>query len=321
MQEAAGSGTVAVHDPVVVSAPGEPGVDPRPVLVVGATGKTGRAVSAALLDRGVPVRAGVRPGREDAAPVGTVPVPLDLVTGTGLEAALDGARAAYHLAPNVHPDEVLMARRMAEAASATGLPHLVFHSVLHPDDARMPHHLRKAEAETVLRERFSGLLTVLRPSAYHQNLVPQVLAGEVVLPYSPDAPFTTVDLDDVAQAAAAVLLDPSPTGAVHDLCGPDVLSTRLMVEVAAEVIGRGVTLRQVSVEQWRSGPGAALPAPARDLLAAMFAAYDDGGLVGDPAPLATLLRRSPTSWATTLRRALHDPSPPRPDPQAPATAQ
>ncbi len=302
MQEAAGSGTVAVHDPVVDSPSLTPDDDPRPVLVVGAAGKTGRAVVAALLARGVPVRAGVRPGREDAAPAGTAPVGLDLATGAGLEAALDGVRAAYHLAPNVHPDEVPMALRVVAAASATGLPHLVFHSVLHPEDARMPHHTRKLEAETALREGFPGGLVVLRPSAYHQNLVPQVLAGEVVLPYSADAPFTTVDLEDVALAAAVVLLDASRAGEVHELSGPEVLTTRRMAEVAAEVLGREVRLRETSPEAWRHGAGAGLAEEARDVLAAMFTAYDDGGLVGDPTDLAALLGRRPTTWAETLTR-------------------
>lgn len=302
MQEAAGSGTVAVHDPVVDSPSLTPDDDPRPVLVVGAAGKTGRAVVAALLARGVPVRAGVRRGREDAAPAGTAPVGLDLATGAGLEAALDGVRAAYHLAPNVHPDEVPMALRVVAAASATGLPHLVFHSVLHPEDARMPHHTRKLEAETALREGFPGGLVVLRPSAYHQNLVPQVLAGEVVLPYSADAPFTTVDLEDVALAAAVVLLDASRAGEVHELSGPEVLTTRRMAEVAAEVLGREVRLRETSPEAWRHGAGAGLAEEARDVLAAMFTAYDDGGLVGDPTDLAALLGRRPTTWAETLTR-------------------
>lgn len=301
---------MALHDPAAVPASvavrATPVDDPRPVLVVGASGKTGRAVTAALLRLGVPVRAAVRPGREDAAPARTVAVPVDLLTGTGLEAALDGVRAAYQLAPNVHPEEVAMARRVARAAAATGLPHLVFHSVLHPDDARMPHHVRKSEAETVLREGLPGGLAVLRPSAYHQNLVPQVVAGEVVLPYSPDAPFTTVDLGDVAEAATVVLLDPTRDGEVHDLCGPEELSTREMVAIAAEVLGRAVRLRETSVDTWRQGPGASLPTPARDALAAMFAAYDDGGLTGDPGPLAALLHRRPTPWAETLTRTQID---------------
>ncbi|HET9021649.1 MAG TPA: NmrA family NAD(P)-binding protein [Ornithinibacter sp.] len=278
--------------------------DRRPVLVVGATGKTGRAVCAALVARGVRVRAAVRPGREDAAPPGTEAVPVDLAQGQGLEATLDGTRAAYHLAPNVHPDEVGIARRVGIAASAVGLPRLVFHSVLHPDDQRMPHHLRKAEAERVLHDLLPGRVVVLRPAAYHQNLLAQALAGVITVPYSLDAPFSTVDVDDVGEVAARILLEPGrEDDATHDLAGPEVLTTRQMGRVATTVLGRPVEVHRTTVASWREGPGAPLPASARDDLAAMFAAYDDGGLVGDPAELATLLGRVPTTWGEALARA------------------
>lgn len=279
-----------------------------PVLVVGAAGKTGRAVCGALLSRGAAVRAAVRPGREASAPAGTEPVVVDLADGRGLDAALAGCAAAYHLAPNVHPDEVGIAERVGDAARRTGLPHLVFHSVLHPDDARMPHHLRKGEAESVLRQRFSGSLAVLRPSAYHENLLPQVLDGAVALPYSADTPFTTVALADVAEAAATVLLEPARDGEVHDLAGPEALTTREMVTRAEQVLGRPVRLTVGTPDAWAAGPGADLPASAREALTAMFTAYDEDGLVGDPADLTALLGRRPTSWAETLPAAVAGPA-------------
>jgi len=273
-----------------------------PVLVIGATGKTGRAVAGALVAHGVPVRAACRPGREDAVPAGSAPVAVDLETGAGLDAALDGIRADYHLAPNVHPDEVAMAARMADAAAAAGTPRVVFHSVLHPDDARMPHHLRKHEAETVLRSVLGDRLTVLRPAAYHQNLLDQVRTGVVNLPYSPDAPFSNVDLGDVAQVAAGALLDPAAGGEVHDLAGPQVLTTQEMGQQAAAVLGHPVEIRRISIESWLAGPGARLPGSAQDALVAMFRAYDDGGLVGDPASLRGALGRPGTTWAAAVSR-------------------
>ncbi|HYN67399.1 MAG TPA: NmrA family NAD(P)-binding protein [Ornithinibacter sp.] len=270
-----------------------------PVLVVGASGKTGGAVAAALLARGVPVRAAVRPGREASAPAGTTPVPVDLQTGDGLAGALDGVGAAYHLAPNMHPDEVGMATRVANAATSAGLPHLVFHSVLHPDDARMPHHLRKAEAEAVLRASLAGRLTVLRPAAYHQNLLGQARSGMLAVPYSLDAPFTNVDLADVAQVAADALLG-AHAGSTLDLAGPEVLTTRQLAEQAAAALGQQVSDMRIPLAQWRAGPGAALSQQVREDIAAMFTAYDESGLTGDPTVLHELLGRPPTTWVTAL---------------------
>ena len=275
----------------------------RPVLVVGATGKTGRAVCTALVAAGVPVRAAVRAGREPAAPTGTTPVVVDLATGQGLTAALEGARAAYHLAPNMHPDEVGIAERVATAAVDVGLERLVFHSVLHPEDARMPHHLRKAEAEAVLRDALGQRLTVLRPAAYHQNLVQQALSGMLAVPYSLDAPFTNVDLADVAEVAADALLG-AHAGLTLDLAGPEVLSTRQLAAQAAAVLGRGVGDRPMSVQEWRSGPGAGLSDQALDDLSAMFVAYDVSGLTGDPTVLPRLLGRPATTWVNRLSQSV-----------------
>ncbi|MFL6079380.1 MAG: SDR family oxidoreductase [Ornithinibacter sp.] len=280
--------------------------DARPVLVVGATGKTGRAVCSALVAAGLRVRVAVRAGREPAAPAGTTPVVVDLLTGQGLAAALTGVRAAHHLAPNMHPDEVGIAARVATAAAAVGLERLVFHSVLHPDDARMPHHLRKAEAESVLRAALGERLTVLRPAAYHQNLVPQALAGMLRVPYSLDMPFTNVDLADVAEVAVHALQG-AHAGLTLDLAGPEALTVRQLAERATALLGREVSCVRIPVQEWGSGPGAALGEQARDDLTAMFVAYDESGLTGDPTLLPQLLGRPATPWETCLSRATGTP--------------
>ncbi len=228
------------------------------------------------------------------------------MTGQGLEAALSGASAAYHLAPNVHPDEVAMAARVAAAAVAAGLPRLVFHSVLHPDDARMPHHLRKAEAEALLRAALGERLTVLRPAAYHQNLLGQARSGMLRVPYSLDAPFTNVDLTDVAEVAADAL-GGAHAGLSLDLAGPEVLTTRQLAEQAAAALGRVVSDMRIPLEEWRAGPGAALSEQARDDLTAMFAAYDESGLAGDPSVLPGVLDRPATTWMTALSRTASTP--------------
>jgi uncharacterized protein YbjT (DUF2867 family) len=275
------------------------------VLVIGATGKTGRAVTRALASLGIDVRAAVRSADRQstayAAGARSTSV-VDLATGAGLRDAVDGVDGVYHLAPNVHPDEVGMAARVAAAAASTGVAHFVFHSVLHPDDASMPHHLRKAEAERVVRAALPRA-TVLRPAAYHQNLVGAARSGVLAVPYSLDSPFTNVDLDDVAEAAAVVLTRHGHEGLAYELAGPEVLSVRDQAAVAADVLGHPVHAEHVSLQAWSAGPGASLPEQARADLLAMFTAYDRGGLVGESDTLRRLLGREPRSWADVLRAA------------------
>lgn len=274
------------------------------VLVIGAAGKTGHAVTRALVARGVRVRAAVRPGSQGmpyAAELAS-PVTVELTTGLGLRAAMAGVDAVYHLAPNVHPDEVGIAARVAESACAAGVSRFVFHSVLHPEDTSMPHHVRKAEAETVIRARLSTA-TVLRPAAYGQNLLDAALAGRMAVPYSLDAPFTNVDLDDVAEVAALVLTESGREGATYELCGPESLTVREQARIASDVLGRTVQVTQISLAEWAAGPGSAVPEPAREDLLAMFRAYDRDGLTGDATDLERLLGRPATPWHVTVERA------------------
>ena len=241
------------------------------VLVIGSAGKTGRAVTRALVTRGARVRAAVRPGSRGmpyAAELAS-PVTVELTTGLGLEEAMRGVEAVYHLAPNVHPDEAGIAARVVESARAAGVSRFVYHSVLHPEDASMPHHVRKAEAEKVIHARLSAA-TVLRPAAYGQNLLDAALAGRMAVPYSIDAPFTNVDLDDVAEVAALVLTGPGHEGATHELCGPESLSVREQASIAGDVLGRPVDARRISLEEGRPGPARPVRAgtrgPAGDVL-------------------------------------------------------
>lgn len=276
-------------------------------LVTGASGKTGRAVTAALAGRGVPVRAVIRPESDHegvcreagAADVARV----DLGSGAGLHAAFEGVDLVYHLAPNVDDREVEMAVRIARAAETAGVRRFGFHSVLHPAEATMPHHVRKHLAEKEVRDLFPGAV-VIRPAAYQDNLVPAALAGKIAVPYSLDAPFTNVALADVAEVAAVVLTEEGHDSATYELVGPQTLTVREMAEIATEVLRRVVTVRETPIEDWVSGPGAGLPARAREQLVAMFRSYAREGLTGRSHDLARVLGREPTTWAQTLTRLL-----------------
>jgi NAD(P)H dehydrogenase (quinone) len=289
--------------------------DGAPVAVLGASGKTGRAVTAALLGRGVNVRGLVRrPGRLGDAP-GAVPTSgagvreavVDLDTGEGLPAAFDGCAAAYLMAPNVHPDEPGLIRRALTAARDAGVERVVLHSVLHPYASALPHHMGKAVAEELVRA--SGVSwAVLQPCAYVQNLTAGLAsaleAGRLRVPYRVDAPFTLVDLDDVAEVAATVLTEPGHEAASYELCGPDAVTVADVAAQASRVTGRELVAERTDPDSWLAGPGASLEPYARHALHAMFVAYDAGGLLGGRRVLPWLLGRPSTPTSVVVERAL-----------------
>ena len=254
------------------------------VAVTGASGKSGRAVTAALVARGAEV------------------VPIGRRAGPRLAGVLRGCDAAYLIAPNLHPDEPALVAEALAAARQAGVGRVVHHSVAAPYAPAMPHHLGKARAED--RVRRSGLpWTILQPCAYVENLLPPLQNGEATLrvPYDVRRPFGLVHLGDVAEAAATVLLDGGHVGATYELGGPRLVTVADVAEAASAVLGRPVRAERQAPEAWAAGPGAGLPPRERAWLLAMFGCYDEHGLPTGALPLTSLLGRPPTGVAAVLR--------------------
>ncbi|WP_164860671.1 NAD(P)H-binding protein [Rhodococcus sp. X156] len=269
----------------------------------GAAGKTGLAVTRACTARGLAVTALVRRAEQRPAALAAGAaraVVVDLGDPARVRAALDGHHAMYHVAPNMHPDEVGLTRIAVTAAQQCGARRFVLHSVLAPYLPDMPHHLRKADSERVLRG--SGLdWTILQPASYAQNVAVELVrrTGVLTVPYRTTAPFTPVDLADVAEAAAVVLTEAGHTHASYELCGPAVLDTVAMAACLSAVLGRDVQAGAQSAEDW-SATVPELDARTRQDLLAMFDYYDRHGLVGNPRVLSGLLGRAPTTFGEAL---------------------
>ncbi|GAA3545876.1 SDR family oxidoreductase [Nocardioides daeguensis] len=238
------------------------------VAILGGSGKTGRAVGAALAQAGVATR------------------PLGRAAFDDLPAALAGADAVHVIAPNLHPDEPAYVATVLAAATGVGVGRVSYHSVASPYVPAMPHHLGKAESEDLVRR--SGLdWTILQPCAYLQNLLPGLRTGTLDVPYSVDTLFGMVDLRDVAAATAAVLTGAGHVGATYELGGPALVS---VADVAAAA---GTTARRIPAG-----------ADVHPWLRAMFDYYDAHGLPTGGVPLAALLGRRPASVADVLAREL-----------------
>src|SRR3954454_25035866 len=101
----------------------------RPILVTGGSGTLGRLVVARLRARGQSVR--VLSRGSHAAP-GVEFVTGDLLTGEGADAAVAGVDVIVHCA-GTRKDDGEKARHLVPAASAAGVQHIVFISVVGAD--------------------------------------------------------------------------------------------------------------------------------------------------------------------------------------------
>lgn len=200
-------------------------------LVLGASGKTGRRVIDRLSRHGVPVRAGSRSGSPR----------FDWDDRSTWAPALEGTGAAYI---SYFPD--LAAPGAAETVGAFAREaaprRLVLLSGRGEPEAQ--------EAERLVREA-SPDATIVRCAWFAQNfseafLADSVAAGAVYFPaHDVREPF--VDVEDVADVAAAALTQPGHEGRLYELTGPRLLTFAEAVAEIARATGREIAYVPVSV--------------------------------------------------------------------------
>ncbi len=278
------------------------------ILVTGAAGKTGRAIIRALAARGAVMRALVHRPEQVAAveALGAEAVAGDLREQAAVDRAARGARAVYHICPNVHPEEIAIGQTAIASARRAGVERFVYHSVLHPQVEAMPHHWRKMRVEALLFA--SGLdFTILQPAAYMQNVLAHRdrIMGEGIypVPYPVETRLGLVDLEDVADAAAAVLTEPGHDGATYELAGPEALTQTEIANLLGQQLGRAVHAQAVPLAEWERGARAAgLGEYALQTLLQMFRYYAEHGFWGNPNALGWLLGRPATTFAAFVER-------------------
>ena len=282
------------------------------ILITGATGKTGQAVIDALAVRGGHrLRALVQPGRQSSAAAIKISAQAEIMVGDllnadTLAAAFSRVHALYHICPNVHPQEVAIGQNVIGAARAARVTHFVYHSVLQPQVEAMPHHWSKMRVEEMLCAAQLPF-TILQPSAYMQNLLPDwhTITGNGVhsVPYPPETRLSLIDLIDLAAVAALVLTEPGHFGATYELCGTPGLTQTQLAESLSRQLNRPVRTETVSLNDWEKAARArGLNDYAVATLLAMFRYYALHGLSGSPNVLRWLLAREPTTLAVFVQR-------------------
>ena len=283
----------------------------RPILVTGASGKTGRRVVEAIARKGGTVRAFIRRPEvsEELRRAGAAEIALgDLDDAESLKRALDGAAQVIHICPPMHPKEDVIARTLIDLAGELGTRRFVLYSVLHPLLADVPHHDRKLRAERYLID--SGLpFTILQPGRYMQHLVPiwkTVLAtGVHAMPFSTASRFSVADLADLAEATALIMMEPAHQNATYQLAGPDALSQDDMARILSELLGKPIRAQAKPLQLMRrEAEAAGMPAERVETMCLMNAHYDAHGLMGNCNVLRWLLGRQPNDFATFVRREL-----------------
>ncbi|MFE5997178.1 NmrA family NAD(P)-binding protein [Streptomyces sp. NPDC056454] len=206
-----------------------------PVLVTGATGRQGGAVTRALLAAGVPVRALVRephaPRAKAVEALGVELVTGDLSVRTSLDPACAGVRAVFSVQmppmSEAGPDfaaELAQAANLVEAARAAGVDQFVQSSTSgvgrHTETpgwaegrwAAMEGYFTTKQA-ILERVRGAGFArwTVIKPAFFMDNLpqlAPHGPEGGLATVIQPDTTLALVATEDIGAAVAHAVQEP-----------------------------------------------------------------------------------------------------------------
>jgi len=230
------------------------------ILVTGATGTIGREVVRQLQQRGADFA--VLASHSGRTLPGVLSVEGDFSDPASLQRAFKGFDTLFLLEPLV-PNKVELARNAIDAAKAAGVRHIVRSSGAGAD-AGSPVPIAKVQGTIDQLVQGSGLgWTLLRPSFFMQNWVnfyaDQLKAGTYHAAHGQGA-VGTIDVRDIAESAAAVLVDPQAhAGKVYTLTGAEALTTGEQVAAIAEAVGkpiRYVDVPESAVEQALQAMGA-----------------------------------------------------------------
>jgi uncharacterized protein YbjT (DUF2867 family) len=210
------------------------------VLVLGATGKTGRRIVSSLQNLGVPVRSGSR----SATPA------FDWNNSSTWDACLAGVTRVYiNYAPDLAmPGATDAIGELVRRARIAGVKHLVLLSGRGEEEAQT--------CEAVIKN--SGVdWTIVRASWFNQNFsegafVEMVQAGRLTLP-DVSTPEPYVDVDDIADVVVAALTQPGHAGELYEVTGPRMLTLTDVAEELAAATHRPIAYLPVPHEAFVEG--------------------------------------------------------------------
>ncbi|MFB7443045.1 SDR family oxidoreductase [Streptomyces mirabilis] len=274
------------------------------IVVTGATGNVGRPLTQVLAEAGEQVTAVSR--HAAAVPDGVRHVSADLAEPQGLTPALDGAKALFLLlsgdlhAPEARPIDII------DLAAASGVRRVVLLSS--QGVATRPlgrSRIAMRAVEDALRE--SGLdWAVLRPGGFASNALAWAESvrtqGMVAAPFG-DVGVPIVDPADIAEVAAACLLDDRHTGGVFELTGPEVITPRQQTEAVAAALGSPVRFHELTREEAKAAMTQFVPPELADDTLDIIAAPNPAEL-RISSDVEGVLGRAPSPFSDWVARSI-----------------
>ncbi|UQA58605.1 SDR family oxidoreductase [Polyangium aurulentum] len=274
------------------------------ILISGATGSVGGELAKALSGRGVSFRAMVR-SPERAGTLASLPG-IELVRGDfddveTLSRALRGVERAFLLTSSSERAEAQQ-RAFVEAARREGVRHVVKLSQWAADQRSPVRFLRYHAAVEAAIVDSEMAYTFLRPNLFMQGLLAfraAIVAKGQFFASAEDARISAIDVRDIAEVAAAALVEQGHEGKVYDLTGPEALTHAEMAAQLSSALGRPIAFVNVPEAAMRGALlGAGLPEWQADGLLEDYAHYRRGEAATVTSGVKDATGRAPRTFST-----------------------
>jgi uncharacterized protein YbjT (DUF2867 family) len=261
------------------------------ILVTGSTGRVGSVVLKELIKRGADVRVLVRKKNASTETSEGVDVAVgDLLDPVSVEKAMDGVDKLY-LLNAVTPDELTQGLIAYDLAKKHQLKQVVYHSVFKVEHFKdVPHFASKLAIEGALKE-FDVPYTIIRPNYFHQNdeTLKPLLTGPGIypMPLGPTG-VSSVDIRDIAEAAAITLTTDGHLGKTYNLNGPDVLSGPMAAAIWSKLLDKEIKYPGEDMDGFEAQMRQKAPSWSAFDIRMMFQGYLERGFVAEAGDLETL---------------------------------
>ncbi|GGX74456.1 NmrA family NAD(P)-binding protein [Streptomyces hiroshimensis] len=272
------------------------------VLVIGATGTTGRRTTAQLIAAGHRVKAA---GRRATPLPGAEPVRFDWYAPATFGDALDGTDRVYLVPPVGDPDPAAVMVPFLRQARAAGVRRAVLLS-----SSAIP---EGGPAVGAVHQALPGLFdqwAVLRPSWFMQNFTgahahaDSIREQGVILTATGTGRVGFVDADDIAAVAVHALTDDRAPNADLVLTGPEALSHDDIATIVTQVTGRPVAHHHLTYDGLRDRLAALMPPDFATMLADMDRAIAEGAEDRTTDTVQRLTGRPPHGFRVVAEREL-----------------
>ena len=222
------------------------------VFVTGASGIVGSSVVDHLLERDVPVVAGIRNDADAARlPPGAEPRRFDFAMPPAeLEAALSGCDRLFLMRPPAIADVQTYLFPLIDAAQRVGLRHIVFLSLQGVQaNRRTPHHA----VEQYLTQ-IDAPYTFLRPNFFMQNLTAmygtEIRERDEIFVPAGRSVTAFIDARDIGRVAAAVFTSAGHLRKAYTLSGERSLSYSRIARTLSQVLERPIRYARPSEREY-----------------------------------------------------------------------